>query len=65
LSENPSIAVTPKSIIDESSNYFDTYRSKTPMLPVKVADGLLSFGATVVVWVDGKSLLPITTVCLV
>jgi hypothetical protein len=33
LSENPSIAVTPKSIIDESSNYFDTYRSKTPMLP--------------------------------
>jgi hypothetical protein len=42
LSENPSIAVTPKSIIDESSNYFDTYRSKTPMLP--------DFG----VWVETK-----------
>jgi hypothetical protein len=32
-SANPSIAVTLKSIIDESSNYFDTYRSKAPMLP--------------------------------
>jgi hypothetical protein len=42
LSANPSIAVTPKSIIDESSNYFDTYRSKTPMLP--------DFG----VWVETK-----------
>jgi hypothetical protein len=31
---------------------------------VKVAGGLLSFGATVVVWVDGEGLLPITTVCL-
>jgi RHS repeat-associated protein len=42
LSANPSIAVTPKSIIDESSNYFDTHRSKAPMLP--------DFG----VWVETK-----------
>jgi hypothetical protein len=33
LSANSSIAVTPKSIIDESSGLFDTYRNETPMLP--------------------------------
>ncbi len=42
LSANSSIAVTPKSIIDESSDFFDTYRNETPMLP--------DFG----VWVEVK-----------
>jgi hypothetical protein len=40
MNENSSIAVTPKSIIDGASAYFDTYRdSMTP-----------DFG----VWVEGK-----------
>jgi hypothetical protein len=32
---------------------------------IKVAGGLLSFSATVVVWVDGEGLLPCVAVCLV
>jgi hypothetical protein len=32
---------------------------------VKVAGGLLSFGAMAVVWVDGEGLLPSVTFCLV
>jgi hypothetical protein len=32
---------------------------------IKVAGGLLGFSATIVVWVDGKGLLPSTAVCLV
>jgi hypothetical protein len=43
---------SPKSIIDESSNYFDTYRSKTPMLP--------DFG----VWVKVKQELPAFSILL-
>jgi hypothetical protein len=32
---------------------------------IKVAGGLLGFGAMVVVWVDGEGLLPSVAVCLV
>jgi hypothetical protein len=31
---------------------------------IKVAGGLLSFSATVVVWVDGEGLLPSAAVCV-
>jgi hypothetical protein len=53
----------------ESNNQIQSQRDYLPLLDlsingVKVAGGLLSFGATVVVWVDGEGLLPITTVCL-
>jgi hypothetical protein len=32
---------------------------------IKIAGRLLSFGATVIVCIDGEGLLPIITVCLV
>jgi hypothetical protein len=40
-------------------------RARTVVESDHVAGGLLSFSATVVVWVDGEGLLPCVAVCLV
>jgi hypothetical protein len=59
----------------ESNNQVQSQRDYLPLLDTstnqakqqtnKVAGRLLSFGATVIVCIDGEGLLPIITVCLV
>jgi hypothetical protein len=41
------------------------YNNQVQAIGIKVAGGLLGFGAMVVVWVDGEGLLPNVAVCLV